>query len=107
MEQRRGNPMDKIEKYKRRLINTYLKKIKETYHPNKIYLTGSAVKGNWDETSDLDFIVDSPQPIDPDQIIGAIDIIPCQYATEEMLNNSMLLYERKRTKNTNRSASSR
>jgi len=39
--------------------------------------------------------VDSPQPIDPDQIIGAIDIIPGKYATEEMLNNSIMLYERK------------
>lgn len=49
--------MQKTDTHKHRLIQTYLQKIIEAYHPDRVYLTGSAVKGGgWDETSDLDLL---------------------------------------------------
>ena len=45
--------------------------------------------------SDLDFIVESNELIDPDAVIGAVDIIPYKYATAEMLDKALIIYERK------------
>lgn len=45
--------------------------------------------------SDLDFIVESNELIDPDAVIGAVDIIPYKYATAEMLDNALIIYERR------------
>ena len=81
--------MKKTEKYKKRLIQIYLEKIVEAYQPGKVYLTGSAFKGGWSETSDFDFIVVNEMPINPDQIFGAVDIVPRKFATKEMLYNSI------------------
>jgi predicted nucleotidyltransferase len=74
----------------------YLQKIIDVYNPIRIYLTGSAVTGGFTSRSDLDFIVESTGFVDPDAVIGAIDIIPYKYATEEMLDKALIIYERKK-----------
>ncbi|MCA1803693.1 MAG: nucleotidyltransferase domain-containing protein [Rhodothermaceae bacterium] len=76
-------------------VRLYLQKIIDAYNPDRIYLTGSAVTGGLTSRSDLDFIVESREFIDPDAVIGAIDIIPYKYATAEMLEKALIIYERK------------
>lgn len=76
-------------------VRLYLQKIIDAYNPDRIYLTGSAVTGGLTSRSDLDFIVESRDFIDPDAVIGAVDIIPYKYATAEMLDKALIIYERK------------
>ncbi|TVQ12966.1 MAG: nucleotidyltransferase domain-containing protein [Balneolaceae bacterium] len=76
-------------------VRLYLQKIIDAYNPERIYLTGSAASGELSPRSDLDFIVDSKDFIDPDAVIGAIDIIPYKFATPEMLDKAIIIYERK------------
>jgi predicted nucleotidyltransferase len=76
-------------------VRLYLQKIIDAYNPDRIYLTGSAVTGGLTPRSDLDFIVESREFIDPDAVIGAVDIIPYKYATAEMLDKALIIYERK------------
>ncbi|MFU8859105.1 MAG: nucleotidyltransferase domain-containing protein [Cyclonatronaceae bacterium] len=76
-------------------VRLYLHKIIDAYNPDRIYLTGSAVTGGFTSRSDLDFIVESNEFIDPDAVIGAVDIIPYKYATAEMLDKALIIYERK------------
>jgi predicted nucleotidyltransferase len=76
-------------------VRLYLQKIIDAYNPDRIYLTGSAVTGGLTSRSDLDFIVESNEFIDPDAVIGAVDIIPYKYATAEMLDKALIIYERK------------
>jgi len=74
------------------LIRYYLIRIIKEFNPYRVFLTGSAVSNNMPETSDFDFIVDAESPIDADAIVGNLDIIPFKYATDEMLEKSILIY---------------
>jgi predicted nucleotidyltransferase len=89
------NLLDKISPETEKRVRLYLQKIIDAYNPDRIYLTGSAVTGGVSPRSDLDFIVESREFIDPDAVIGAIDIIPFKYATAEMLDKALIIYERK------------
>ncbi|HKI44199.1 MAG TPA: hypothetical protein VKA08_02590 [Balneolales bacterium] len=72
--------MEKINTEQAELIEIYLDKLVKTYHPKRIWLIGSAAR----ERSDLDFVVESEFPIDPDEVVGAIDVIPFRSLSESM-----------------------
>jgi len=84
---------------KAELIEAYLERIVRAYDPKRVWLIGSAARGTNKEHSDLDFVVESDTFIDPDEVIGAIDIIPYHHITDAMAESleseGVLLYEKR------------
>lgn len=82
-----------------RVVKHYIDKIISAYHPERVYVIGSAARGTARETSDIDFVVESNNIIDPDVVIGAVDIIPYRSLSKSMRESfkkeAVLVYERK------------
>ena len=87
-----------INKPQAELIDYYLDKLIKAYNPRRVFVIGSVATGKAHSRSDIDFVVDSGDShIDPDAVVGAIDIIPYhtmpEYIKQSLQREGVLIYE--------------
>ncbi len=86
--------------YRHPEVRIYVDKIVELWNPKKVILYGSKARGDAKKGSDSDFAVVTDQPIDADEITGALDVVRYSKAPAELKKiideEGVVVYEREK-----------